>query len=723
MIDTSDAYKTAIIQEARRTRLRVPLRIASPDLSYEGVISTGEAEVSHPEELHDDETTQGKAYAALETNFWVLDGSAAILPEDLDPGYEVGFVGDQISGEDGSFSTAQSVTLEISGVNLLQALSIYFPQAEVCGVPADFTVEVLQGGTAYFTRSFTDNQAAVIALQGFEVYVPDGIRVTVTRWSLPGRRVRVMEIFPGYRADWTEHNVSGLNIRMQASVNAMTMPYGTAALTIDNTERLFDPRNKEGLFKSLEERQAVPVEIGVDTEDGTEYIPAGVYYLHDRSWKTSDGGMTIRWDLVDIIGLLSTRAFVAPDTLPTTLAGWVGAIVAQLGTIFESQYTVDPDYAENAVTAQKTAVDGKACGDVLRWVCQVTGTFARADAETGYLAVEPSWSQGAEYTLENLENVPTISANDNLASIIFKINGNSLVVSGNTVNSANTVTVDNPFITTNEQALLAAQHILVTYGGNKVTTVGRGDPSSEIGDVVTVELDDGQVMTARVVSQSFDFSDGVLSGCKSEMVQADGTTLYENRLEFTEDGSWTAPEGVTELQIIVVGGGQSGGKGAWGSMPTAWPTGSGGTYYGKTGDRGKAGDGGKVWYGTVPINPGQTFQIVIGKGGEAADSLTPTDGTASSFGPYTSAAGRVYSPSFTDLASGNAYARTGVSKPQTNAGDGGQGGAGGHGGSETWEQTSEHTWRQVAQTSPGEGKIGVSGSDGCVIIYWSKEES
>lgn len=724
MIDSSAAYKSAVTAATRRVRVRVPLRIVSPDLQYGDVTATTSAPVSRPEQIHDDETDLSDRYASLEEGRWLLDGTMDILEDDYSFPGQVGYVSEDICGEDGVFLTPQVVTLGISGVETLQAVTVYFPGGTLDGVAADFTVEVMQGGTAYHTETVTGNTKTKILVSGFTVYTPDTIRLTVTKWSIPFRRVRIAEIYPGFAEAWTEDNLSPLSIKMQASINAMSMPYGTASMTMDNIDRLFDPRNKSGLFLSLEARQEVPIQFGVELPNGsTEWMPCGTYYQQDGAWTTTDDGMTMRWDLVDIVGLLAGRSFVAPDTLPTTLDGWAAELVSQLGTSFVGRYTVDPDYSTKEVTTTQAEITGKNCGDILRWLCQATGTFARADAETGYLALEPLWSQGNEYTLDNLQSIPTVAANDNLASIIFKLDTDFLV-SGNTSNSANTVTVDNPFLADQTAALEAARHILTAYGGNKLTTTGRGDPSSEIGDVVTIQLDSSNATTARLMSQTFEYSDGVLTSCKSELLQADGTFLYTDREVITESGTWTAPAGVTELEVVLVGGGQAGGHGEPGTNPDLFQLNG----YGKRGAAGASGSGALVWHGTININDGQTFAVHIGAGG-IAGSGDPVDGEATTFGTHSSATGKVYTPSWTDIANGEAYGRSGVSAPQSGSGDGGAGGTGGSPGWQQWEQKTDEAgnplneWVLVNSISPGSGSPGKNGASGCVIIYWNKESA
>lgn len=86
---------------------------------------------------------------------------------------------------------------------------------------------------------------------------------------------------------------------------------------MDNLDRRFEPRSKSGVFRSIEERQGIPVSIGVALPDGTvEYKPKGIYYQYSGGWKTGDNGLTMQWELVDIVGLVSGRQYIPPAQLP-----------------------------------------------------------------------------------------------------------------------------------------------------------------------------------------------------------------------------------------------------------------------------------------------------------------------------------------------------------------------------------------------------------------------
>lgn len=739
MLDKSAAYRAAIVGSPRRIEILAVVDISDPDMTFSGVESSGSAAFSKPAQLYD-RVMELTPYATLEPYRWVLNGKFHLIPAE-GVADQVGFVGDVLSGADGIFPTAVWVEERFSNVSILQACSVHFSGDEWDGVPDTFTVEVRQGGTAYYTEEFTGNRDRSVSLSGFTVNNPDAIRVTVSKWSLPGRRMRVAEILPGLYEQWDAHILAAFSCAQQGDFSCLSLPYGTLELSIDNHDRRFEPRNKGGLFLSLEERQGIDALIGVRLADGTvERCRLGRFYQAADGWKTGDNGLTIRWSLVDIVGLLAGRTFLVPDKLPTTLGGWVGAITAQLGLNFANRYHVDPAYTALPVTANSaTEVTDKSCGDILRWACMATGTWPRAAAGTGDLTVEPLWNQGGRFLLDNLTGYPVMRANKSIAALIFKLaDGNSTeyIVSGNATSSEETVTISNPFLHTSAQALTAARLILSCYGGNLIETTGRGDPSGEIGDVDTIWLDKSQATTARRMMQTFRIQDGALQGCQSRLLQADGSFLFQARAVITKSGSWTAPAGITLLRIIVVGGGQGG----YAGEPGDWDN---------EGERGTSGSGGKIYAETITVMPGQTFTVTIGTGGlggvahgrwevveqghlegekvwgwvdEYKDP--PTLGTATTFGQYSSEAGQTYEMGYTDVASGDSFGRAGVTSPAPGTGDGGQGGRGGAKGNrylvvpgDKWGQPE--IWETI--NDPALGLTGAQGASGCVVIYWDKE--
>lgn len=738
MIEHSTEYRNAITADARKIYIKAAIDISDPDMVLPDPTATSTAPWTKPAELHDKVMDSPARYSTLEPGRWLLDGSVDIFPDDYQVPESMGYTMDALSGEDGTFSEPQVLTQPIENTAVLQAMSVYFSSDVTDGVPVDFTVEIVQGETAYFTQTITGNAATKLGFDGFTVYNPDYIRLTITKWSLPGRRVRVVEVIPGIYEEWTGDQIAAFDVEQNGDFSCLTLPYGSCDISLDNLDRRFEPRNKNGIFQSVEERQKIDVSIGARLDNGTvDYKRLGSYYQFSDGWKTGDNAITMDWSLVDIVGLLANREFIPPGTLPTTLEGWIQAFVSQLGDNFATRYHVDPDYASVACTASLADVQGKSVGELLRYACMATGTWPRADAETGYLTAEPLWNQGNKYDLDNMTVYPVMKANTSIAALIFTLNdGNNTqyVVSGNQTASEQTVSINNPFIHSSAEALTAARLILSCYGGNTMEITGRGDPSSEIGDVDTVWLNESTATTGRRMKQGFTFSNGVMRGCKATLLQADGSYLFEEFAVISESGKWKAPAGVTTLRVVIGSGGQGGGKGTAGTMGVGssdYSTGS----PGYDGDTGPNGSGGRIWAGTININPEQEFDVHIGAGGKAADAegVQGALGEDTTFGEYSSAFGEVFPIGYSDIANGASYGRTGVKDPKPGSSDGGAGGEGGSAGMEIFAGTrpiyndqGEQIGFEVIYSTlvkPTEGKKGVDGASGFVLVYWDKEDT
>lgn len=729
MLSHSASYAAAITADFRRVYVRAVVDISGPDKRFLPTLASPGAPWSRPEQLHDHDFNPPPRYFTLEPGRTLLDGTFDVFPDSWNVPAPIGYAGAALSGNDGTFETPQFAEIRFERIHVLQTVSLFFSSDPVDGVPEDFTVEAYYNDTAYFSKTITGNKAAQLSFDGFTVWDPTSIKVTVTKWTLPGRRFRVVEILPGLYEEWGGGMLAEFSVTQQGQFSSLSLPYGTMELSMDNQSRRFEPRRKDGIFQSIEERQGVEAYIGVLLPSGAvEYQPLGVYYQAGDGWKTGDNGLTQRWSLVDIIGLLADRTFLPPETLPTTLAGWLQALVLQLGENFALRWHCDPDYADISVTANSVDdVTGKKCGDILRWACMASGTWPRARSEDGALTAEPLWKQGNKLTLDNLEKYPTMKANDSIAALIFQLadeNGTELVIPGNQTASEKTITVQNPFIHTAEQARTAARLILSQYGGNQIETTGRGDPAGEIGDVDTIWLDKSNATTARRSQQTLSIQNGVLRSCRSTMIQADGSYLYENRVVITESGTWTAPEGVTQIWVAIGQGGQGGSRGNDSHLELVDGHKS---VENVGGEDGQNGHGGKVWYDIININPGQTFSCHIGIGGAAGLSwFSPgLEGEESTFGPYSSAAGQLFPNGFTDIDSGNSYARTGVPLPLDNSGDGGALGAGGTPGEGIpiiigWEDFYHPIWGIETYVEPGKGQPGAAGASGFIIIAWDK---
>ena len=534
MIESSAAFKEAITADSRRIYVKAVVDITDPDIEYGALSTSAESWFSKKEQLTDKKLSADDNYATLEHNRWLLNGDSDYLPENVSEiKNEIGFVSEAISGENGYFAELVRIELSFGNVSVLQAFMIVFATEENDGCGEDFTVTLFSGDEISFTKNIYKNAETNCIFDGFTVDYPTKIVVDISKWSRPERKARILEIVPGIYEEWSNNELAQFEITQQADITNMSVRYGTAKLKIDNQSKRFAPRNKAGIFKSLEERQGVELSVGVRLPNGeTEYKKTGTFYQYEGGWKTAENGLAITWQLVDIIGLVSNREFVPPEILPTTLEGWISAVVSQLGANFEKKFKVDPDYAQLPVIASNVErVKGRLCGEILRFACMATGTWMRASSANGYLTVGPLRNSGNSLDLDNMKTLPVIKGNNDLAALTINVfdseESKQLIFGGSDTAAENTANVDNPFILTEEAAAAAAENILAGYGGNQIETNGRGDPSSEIGDLDEISVEKTETTFGRRIKQTINVVNGVMSNCKSVFLEIPAEEVEE----------------------------------------------------------------------------------------------------------------------------------------------------------------------------------------------------
>lgn len=759
MIKKSDAYRAAVVGDTRHMRVKALVDIVDPDIVREGVETSPADAYSEPAEIYDRDFTSAPVKATLEPGRWLLGGETALFPDTPSELEGVkNFTSEAVCGADCTFETAQEVAVKMSNCDILQTATIAFSENEVDAFGVDFTCEVYTStSTPAATVEITNNTERTVCIRGFTVYGPTKVLIKVTKMSKPYSKLRVVELVPGIYETWSDDDIQSISITQQAAVSMTRLPYSTCKLTAFNRDNRFSPVEEDGVFLSLQDGEPITVSIGVHMPDGsTDWVQVGVFYQKTAGWSLKSMGITVTWNMVDIIGLLANRDYIIPETIPTTVDGWLSSIVEQLGTSFASKYSAPEDIGSTAITATEDELEGATCGEILRAIGLATSTYCVADTQTGFLTLKEKTNKGNTLVdFDNMNDYPTLSGNEGCARVVFKVQTTELsgttektvtkqyAYPGTNGASDTTINLDDMFLADDTARQAAVRQVVEEYGGNKLTCRWRGDPSIEAGDIVNLQLTDTVIYAARLIKQEFNFSKGIMTNLKAELIQGSGWKNYQNRTVIAESGTYIVPEGVTEIYVIIVGGGDSGYGGEygnplkqsdlsgivlWGGGDTVYTTGRA-----ADGDPGDPGEGGRVFYTTLSVTPGQTFSVSIGAGGVPTGQASPlenAEGEDTTFGTYSSASGAKYPYGFSDAAAGETLAPAGLiywtkwasglgaspsGKKQTAYGSGGSGGKGGTGGYRT--NNPDPDYAGYVDVAPTEGQLGSPGIQGCVIIY------
>lgn len=725
MITHTEAYDKAVTASSRKMFARAVFDLVDPDAQIDGVAANSESEIS----LTGQAVNRGVGHteqriATLELDRWTLDGSFVVCPEDpADREGQVGWESADLCGSNGVFAMPYPyIEIDISQVSILQAVTLEFSDDRLDGYPVDFTVQMWSGSSLLETVETVGNTSTVVVVDGFTAVNPTKVRLTVSKWSLPYRRVRLARFMLGLFETWDSSIIKDVDVYTEVTFSGLKIPYSSCTIRVENKNHRFDPYAPNTIFTSIEERQAIVVDLGLRLEDGSvEWIPAGTYYQQSAGWSLQD--LTVSWELLDIIGMLVKRKFVVPTALPTTLSGWLGAMMSSLGVNFSDKYIVDDDVGSTGLTSTAEAVADKTCGEILRFACMVTNTWPRQDFETGYLRVgKLERLEGNRITLDNMPAYPEMSANDDISDITFELDSGEVTFPGNNTESEISLSVKNPFVHTVEDARKAVISCLFEYGGRSFDVVSRGNPTSECGDIQSVDTQFLSAISARLYKQQLKLDSGVMRQMPSYLVQSPNDSLYANKVVLTGTGTWTAPA-AGAVKITLIGGGTGGMGGGGGNML------DGDQFDPEDNEGGIGGDGGKVYILETTATEGQVFAYACGAGGSAGaggsvgnDGKPGAEGADTTFGVYSSSGGVRYTVGLMDIQSGAVYAQKGGDYGYPVDGLNGSGGAGGKQGKNGRRVTVKNPETGESYTKvkarPQAGGDGQPGKDGCVIVEW-----
>ena len=279
------------------------------------------------------------------------------------------------------------------------------------------------------------------------------------------------------------------------------------------------------------------------------------------------------------------------------------------------------------------------------------------------------------------------------------------VSEGNGASTAeNIITISNVTVITLLNSIDVAERMYNLYSATKTVEQDVLYGTERPGDIVSV-INPLTIEAESACVKKFDITLGSMAVAKGsflmDYIPMNPSSGYENRAFITSSGTFTVPDGVTRMRVILIGGGQGGQGGSdgedgsaasfvWDDNYTVYDGGAGGT----GGSGGTAGSAAKILNTTIEVTSGQVITVTIGTGGAGgADGADGANGTPTIFGTFSTANGAVPDRGYVDIYTGNIYALTGD--------DGVDGAAGGNG-----SQTS--TGADGSNTETGEGGSGGS---------------
>lgn len=494
----------------RWSNIRVKFEIADTDAAEDATpTATSEAAISNLAQTHNRKDEASKKIAALEKDYFLLDGSFE-LPDETDNG-EIGWWSGEISDENGELAVPQVLEFNFTKNHSSIGFTIVFDN-KANEYATDFTIQIYDSIGNLLNEDVVIGNTSSVYISEMPVENYRKAKIIFTKTSKPFRRVRVCEVVFGIVEYFDKDNTTNMNLLYEVSLNAETFSAHELDITIDNIDKKYNMINPKGVYKFLQQGQKLDVEMGVGPEEhSVEKVNMGKFYYSYS--QAEDDSITARITGHDLsYTLVRTRCRIG-ETGTWTVNDAVAAVIADSGLNIT---TIIPGSIGNRIV-NKCIPYNLSHREAIRMIAQAamcTCYFNRDD----------------ELVFEELDVAETavdILDNDNMSvpakiSDLGRINRVELIVRDDYAETENIYTASNKEAGESERVrtfenplayngqtvanwLLSIEQMRIKYELQE-----RGNPAREIADTVKIYDAFGENRNAIITREEYMY-DGTLS--------------------------------------------------------------------------------------------------------------------------------------------------------------------------------------------------------------------
>ena len=421
-------------------------------------------------------------YATLERNLWLGDGTFELLP--AEPPYgDNGYIGDVLSGDDGTYTIIPKITISFSKVYqaVIPGLTITWGTAYEGEYASSYRVSWYSGTTLVDSETVENNKDVKSSffadIQGY-----DKITVEVLKWSIPHRLARIERIVVGIERAYRKRDIFKYTHSMFVDPLSAELPKAEITFEVENLNGKYNPYNPTGDNKYFLERQAVQVKYGYKFGKNTEWIKAGTFFLSE--WDCPQNGITAKFTARDGLEYMSDP-YTGPSSgilMSIALAAFQqsGLPLLEDGGV---AWTIDISLS-GIQAASGADLSANTIAEVLQYVANAA-CCVFYQARDGKFHIEPLSTGETDYRIDQFNSYENaeISLTKQLKAV--NVNDGQGVVNVGTAGEIQKV--DNPLITA-ARAPVVAQWVANYLTERRVLSgTYRADPRLDALDTVTNE--------------------------------------------------------------------------------------------------------------------------------------------------------------------------------------------------------------------------------------------
>ena len=462
--------------------VEVILNVGDPESQEDASDSdNGSDEISNTPQIVDGTDKNVLPYASLELNSWLLSSNRIILP-DAPPYGDTGYIGDVLSGDDGSFSSIPTITISFSKLFTSVIPGITIDWGTAYGEYADSFIVTAYSGEAVSASTTVTGNRNVSSVVNLDIEEYDKIVIQITRWCLPHHRARISNILVGIKQTYSKTELMNYSHTIEVDPVSAALPTIEIEFSISNLNGQYNPDNPQGAEKYLMERQEITARYGYLIDGAIEWIPAGTFYMSE--WDTPQNGITASFKARDMQELM-TDTYSGP--VEGTLLEIATAAFEQAALPKQkdgsNRWIVDVSL-ETIHAPEGASLDGNTIAEVLQYVANAACCVFYQD-RGGIYHIEPLPSGVTDYEINQFRSYENseISLSKQLKAV--SINDGAAVVSFGS--AGETQDVNNPLVSAERAETVATW--IGNYLKNRRILSGefRADPRLDALDRVSNE--------------------------------------------------------------------------------------------------------------------------------------------------------------------------------------------------------------------------------------------
>lgn len=302
-----DLVDKAYYSSEREIKSRVVLEYDLPQINFPPesadtlsitYINLEQSSFSNLDEVVDQNIVNSKNYGSFEKNHFKLDGSFYLPYKEEQQGTNINKGSNYVNKDIQSYNKPLKLTLQIKNkyvADPVNGFTIVFDD----NYPKNVVLTIKNGDKTIFSSTISENSSSYIYIEVKESIdftkldnEKSYLYISASNWNLDNeegiyrRRIRLKKILFGLVEEYNDTEILNMNIINQTKRFCEEVPESECEFTIGNYSGEFDLLNKKGKKRLLSKRTTIKPWIGINTENGVQYEPKGIYFLD--SWKNNE---------------------------------------------------------------------------------------------------------------------------------------------------------------------------------------------------------------------------------------------------------------------------------------------------------------------------------------------------------------------------------------------------------------------------------------------------